>query len=563
MTDILADALLAARLLAIDPGLGGIVVRCSAGPVRDAWSAAYAAMASGPLRRLPAGVGDDRLLGGLDLAATLAAGRPIVARGVLAEADGGSVIVPMAERIDEALAGKLAATLDAGMVTVERDGVSRRHPARIALVLFDEGVDDERVPAVLAERVAFMVDLDLVPSRAAETIGRDASEVATPYQPPELADDMLEAICATALAFGVSSARATMFTVRAARAHAASSGRAQVTTDDVVVAARLVLMPRATRLPAPAEDTPPPPTPEERSEDEVPRDEGVDTMTDLVVDAVRASLPPDVLAALAAGRPPAGRGSGKGAKRKSAARGRPAPSRPGQPSARARLALVDTLRAAAPWQGLRRSAGSTRVVVRREDFRVRCFVEQAESTTVFAVDASGSAAIARLAEAKGAVELLLAEAYVRRTQVALVAFRGTAAELVLPPTRSLARAKRCLGDLAGGGGTPLAAGIDLAVATARAASARGRTPFVVVLTDGRANIARDGTASRDRATADALAAARVLGAERIGAAFIDTAPRPRPEGAVLAAAMGARYAPLPRADATAMAAVVRGLEPGR
>jgi len=105
-------------------------------------------------------------------------------------------------------------------------------------------------------------------------------------------------------------------------------------------------------------------------------------------------------------------------------------------------------------------------MVRRDDFRVRRFAERAEATTIFAVDASGSAAAARLAEAKGAVELLLAEAYVARTQVALVAFRGTGAEAVLPPTRSLARAKRVLADLAGGGGTPLAAGLTVPVAVA-------------------------------------------------------------------------------------------------
>ena len=86
---------------------------------------------------------------------------------------------------------------------------------------------------------------------------------------------------------------------------------------------------------------------------------------------------------------------------------------------------------------------------------------------------SGSSALARLAEAKGAVELLLAQAYVRRAKVALIAFRGTTAELLLPPTRSLARAKRCLGDLAGGGGTPIAAGLSAALDLAMAAKGEG------------------------------------------------------------------------------------------
>ncbi len=570
-----ADALLAARLLAADAGLGGIVVRSAAGPARDAWLAAYTAAAAGPVRRVPVGIDDERLLGGLDLAATLAAGRPVMLRGVLADADGGTIVLPMAERIDAGFAGKLAAVMDSRDVAVERDGMSLRLPARITVVLLDEGIEDEAVPAALAERCAFRIDLEGLGSNR----GDSGDQRAVPETDDSLrgddrrsnratiSDAALETLAGTALAFGVDSARAGLFALRAARGCAAAAGRDAAAEDDIVTAARLVLMPRATRMPAPQDAAEPepeePPPPENDDGDDgktdSPDDNELTAQTDIVVEAVRAALPPGLLEALSAGTAAAGQRGGSGAKRKAATRGRPVGSRAGAPGAGKRLALVDTLRAAAPWQKLRRDAGSTRVVVRRDDFRIRRFVERAESTTIFAVDASGSAAIARLAESKGAVELLLAEAYVRRTQVALIAFRGTVAELVLPPTRSLARAKRCLADMAGGGGTPLAAGLDVAIELARAAKGRGRTPFVVVLTDGRANIARDGTASRERASADAMTVARGFVADRIAAAFIDTSPRPRPEGAVIAAAMGARYAPLPAAGAAAMAGVVRAL----
>ncbi|QYE36963.1 magnesium chelatase subunit D [Polymorphobacter sp. PAMC 29334] len=587
-----ADALLAARLLAADPGLGGIVVRSAAGPARDAWLEAYRGAlpsegSASIIRRIPTSIDDERLLGGLDLAATLSAGRPIVLRGVLAEADGGTIVVPMAERIDVGLAGKLAAVIDAGEVAVERDGVSLRLPARVTFVLLDEGIDDEAVPAALAERCAFWVDLAGVRAPSTTETARSPSPASAREDfsgpPPSsgegdhrpcdggggvaLPDSALETLTATALAFGIHSARATLFALRAARSCAALAGHAAMTEDDVITAARLVLMARATRMPAPPEaeaEQAPPPLEKNDGEDtktDSPDDNELTSQTDIVVEAVRAALPPGLLAALSAGTASAGKRGGAGAKRKAATRGRPSGSRAGTPGAGQRLALIDTIRAAAPWQKLRRTGaeGSTRVIVRRDDFRIRRFVERAESTTIFAVDASGSAAIARLAESKGAVELLLAEAYVKRTQVALIAFRGTVAEVVLPPTRSLARAKRCLADMAGGGGTPLAAGLNAAIDLARAAKSRGRTPFVVVLTDGRANIARDGTASRERAGADALTVARGFVAERIAAAFIDTSPRPRPEGAAIAAAMGARYAPLPAAGAAAMAGVVRAL----
>ena len=160
------------------------------------------------------------------------------------------------------------------------------------------------------------------------------------------------------------------------------------------------------------------------------------------------------------------------------------------------------------------------------------------------VDASGSAALNRLGEAKGAVELLLAECYARRDQVALLAFRGRAAELLLPPTSSLVRAKRSLSALPGGGGTPLAAGLDAALAAAAAERRRGRTPTVVLLTDGRANVARDGAGDRARAEADALAAARARarGRRRFRAGGHGAAPAP-----LLAAARGGDGRALPAA----------------
>jgi magnesium chelatase subunit D len=228
----------------------------------------------------------------------------------------------------------------------------------------------------------------------------------------------------------------------------------------------------------------------------------------------------------------------------------------------ARLALVDTLRAAAPWQRVRRieskfAGHAKRVEVRREDFRIKKFARRRESTIVFCVDASGSAAFHRLAEAKGAVELLLGEAYVARTYAALIAFRGAGAELLLPPSRSLTRAKVLLSVLPGGGGTPLAAGIYAAMLTALGERAKGRTPLIVFLTDGQANIARDGKAARPRAFDDALLGARELAAQRLSAVFVDTSPRAREEGATLARAMGARYLALPHAQAADVRDFVR------
>jgi magnesium chelatase subunit D len=197
--------------------------------------------------------------------------------------------------------------------------------------------------------------------------------------------------------------------------------------------------------------------------------------------------------------------------------------------------------------------------VRKGDFRIKRFVQRQESTLIFVVDASGSAAFQRLAEVKGAIELLLAQAYVARTQVALIAFRGERAELLLPPTRSLVRARKSLAELPGGGPTPLAAGLDMALVLAMAEQAKGRTPLVLLLTDGKANVARDGTVDRAAGLADAQDAARHLARAGLRCVFVDTARWPGPANQAFAAAMAARYAPLPYVDAGAMRDLARSL----
>ena len=270
--------------------------------------------------------------------------------------------------------------------------------------------------------------------------------------------------------------------------------------------------------------------------------------------------------------------------KQSVMRGRPIGTRAGDPRSGARLNLVETLRVAAPWQRLRQREvaarpprdpaqliNGKRVEVRRDDFRVNRYKQRTETTTIFVVDASGSAALNRLAEAKGAVNLLLADCYVRRDRVALVAFRGTVADLMLPPTNSLVRAKRSLAGLPGGGGTPVAAAIDAAMALADAVKRKGQTPIVIMLTDGRANITRDGKPDRARAEEDAHAAARLMRAARITALLVDMSPRPQAQAQRLAAEMGARYLPLPFADAATLSRAVksasaepdRGLAPAR
>ena len=588
LPDLPGNGALTALLLAVDPhGLGGVVLDHPHHEQARAYQQRlHAALPEGaPSRRLPAGITADRLYGGVDLATTLATGRLVAERGVLAAADGGVLVVPMAERLAVAGRTALAAALDTGSIQVAREGIAETHGARVCLLLLDESVEDELVHPALRDRVAFVIALD---GRAMEELrDMDAPEVDRQWRqqvrdarrrlPTVTVDDgWVRALCETADAFGVDSVRAVLLALRCARAVAALRGRLAVSESDAERAAQLVLAPRATRLPVPPEEAvdTPPPEPPPQNEATPPEPEPPDESADpgepkahggeLLREAVASALPAGLLAQLLA-RAQAGGSAGRvGEETPNLLRGRPRGARSGLPRGGARLHLLETLRAAAPWQRVRASSPAkplppsrARVRVRREDFRIRRFIEKTGTTVIFVVDASGSSAIHRLGEAKGAIERLLAESYARRDRVCLVAFRGSGTEVILPPTRALARARRVLAALPGGGGTPMAHAMDAALEQALAARRGGSAPLVVFLTDGRANIARDGTPGRPRAEQDALAGAARLAQQRVASLFVDTSPRGDAMARRLAEAMHGRYVRLPDASAEALGGLVR------
>ena len=585
----------AAALLAIDPvGLAGARIHAGAGPVRDAWmSLLQSLMGDAAWKRMPVNITDERLLGSLDLSATLSAGRPILQQGVLADVNGGTLILAMAERLPSATGAKLAQVLDSGEIHIVRDGIDQRRDSRFAVIALDEGVSEEEVllPG-LRDRLAFDLDLRSVSWKEVRDYPANLisfEEIVAARErllDVNIGDELLEAVCGTAMALGVDSARATLMTLSAARANAALNSDLEVAGGDVRAAAELVLAPRATQLPpAPQSEASPeqeqenqqepdqepkqsPPEENESSEDDSTEsdpnsstEQNPQALEDQILEATKAAIPAGLLSQLLAGGVRRRASSGKsGAAVKGGLRGRPAGSRRAMPAHGSRLHLMDTLRAAAPWQKIRKATAKNqqaKIQVRAEDFHVARIKQKTATTTLFVVDASGSSALNRLAEAKGAVELLLADCYVRRDQVALIAFRGKQAELLLPPTRSLVRAKRSLSGLPGGGGTPLATAIDTAASVAEGLQRRGITPVIVLLTDGRANVARSGSGGRELAFSEAMEAARQLAVMQMSVLFIDTSPQPQKPAADLAAAMRARYLPLPLAGAATVSLAVR------
>lgn len=558
-----SDAVLAAAVIATDPfGLGGVHAKARAGPVRDRWLEHLHDLIGPdtPSRRIAAGILEGRLIGGLDIGATLDAGRPIAETGVLAAAHGGFVILAMAERAGPSAAGVIGMALDEGHVHIQRDGISARMPARIALVALDEACDDsEFLMPSLADRLGLRIDLDAIGWRdaAQPAIFHDVAAAKALLPSVTMSAEIIEALCAFGLSSGTTSMRTSLHLMSAAHAAAALRGAQTVDLTDVATAVRLVMGIRPAQ--EPAREEAPPPAPHEPAPDTSTQEEALSDLAsrDMLLEAIEASVPRHLLDSLkqnAASRVGQNIPGKAGLVRERGTRGRRVgtgnkPQTPG-----ARLDVLATLREAAPWQRLRQRDDSSplRLRIRKADFRYARYRENTATTAIFVVDASGSAALDRLAETKGAIELLLAECYVRRDSVALIAFRGPGAEILLEPTRSLVRVKRSLSALPGGGGTPLASGIVAALAMATGCARKGQGVVTVFLTDGRGNVGLDGTTDRGRVDEDTARAARLFRGAGFRSILIDTARRPGARAEAMAKDLGAEYLPLPRGDSHAL-----------
>jgi magnesium chelatase subunit D len=591
------DAQTTAALLAIDPhGLGGICVKSQFGPTRDKWFAFLTTqIAPGAhFQKIPLQIQDEQLLGGFDLEATLQYGKPVYSTGLLAKSHGGFIVLPMAERISLHTIAHILQVVDRGEVRHPQN-MAELTPCAFGMIAFDEGIaPDESMHPRMAEHMAFEVRLDpLSVTDCTDSLEITPTVIAEAKKRlPEIECDtsFIESLMQSAAAFGVDSIRAGLFAVRAAKALAALRNQDAVTEDEVVDAARLVLSHRATRMPSSreeeeldesADDAEPPNEEQSKSEqDPQDRDEpnqngdgdtnanepkenmeqpSADDLEELLIEAIKAGIPANALAQLNTELGCANSKQGSkgqfGQLQKNANSGRPAESWRGLPKGGKRLDLLKTIRAAVPWQTMRQAETKaelpavntqrSRIQIRADDLHVKRYQQRQGVVTIFLVDASGSSATQRLAEAKGAVEQLLADCYIRRDEVAMIALRGRTADVVLPPTRSLVRAKRNLAALPGGGGTPLATGFAAVNEMALTIRRKGMTPLIVVMTDGVANVTLEGVGGRERAHQDALHTARQLRTAGHAILFIDTASAPQALAEALAKEMAAQYLPLP------------------
>ena len=633
---------LALVLNAINPGIGGVLIRGEKGTAKSTAArslavllpeievvagCAYRCEPSAPfdgcdfcagedlnavdrqvrLVELPVSATEEAVVGKLDIEVAIREGRRSFEPGLLASAHRGILYIDEVNLLNDHVVDVLLDSAAMGRNFVEREGISFAHPARFLLigtmnpeegdlrpqfidrfglaVEIDHIQDANRRADVIRRRIAFERDPSAFQQEweQEESAERQRIEDAMELLPTVVVDDGLVTFIAQLCAsHEVDGLRADIVIYKAAQTLAAYEGRSRVIPEDVVRVAEMALLHRMRRQPfddpelnnerlqdmaqqimdsqsqspeSAPDDVVPPEMPDFEQQSQSDGDDDVFATGELF------KVRPLNLDAL--DRQPRASHGRRTTSRVRDHRGRYVGAEiPHQGISD--LALDATLREAAPLQLRRRSLTENNLALKLEPWDLRQKVRESRvgNLVVFLLDSSGSmGAHQRIVAVKGAVMSLLMDAYQRRDRVAMIAFRGTKSEVVLPPTDSPRLAQQRLDNLPTGGRTPMAQALVDAHRLIRQQRQRSpdTPPLLAMVSDCRANVGvKDGPSVIDPFD-EALKVCEALKLDKVHSIVLDPSPGSNRFRLVtrVAEALGGEYVPLESLRANAISTAVR------
>ena len=540
----------------IDPSLGSLSIKANYSSVRDAFlSNLLSLLKPKRLKKIYPFQNPTDFTNSINMIDTLTLGMPKYNEDIFSS-DNIALILTNTEKMEKGLAKFLSDKIK-----------NNKNKFFIAL---DESEGNEMSRANLSDYIIFSVNLGGTRYKDLKKVSINRKKIAEARRnlaTVQVNKKILDYLIASAEMFSISNMHTIFSTLKVAKSLCVYKGNKSVSREDITLAISLSMIHKAKQIPEfQQEEKAKAPEQEQLRDDNESKADNSELSNEnkkMLIDALKISLPSNLIESLLSKNSQIislGESAGSGEKNNNFSAGRPIPPVNRKYSSDKRIDLMATLTKAIPWQKIRSSSitkKNRKIIIYPQDIMIKRFEKQSERLLIFLVDASGSNAIGRLAEAKGAIEILLSDAYAKRDNVALISFSGLKADPLLLPTKSLVTAKKKLSSLPGGGATPLANGLLEAFNMADAARSRNIKPIIILLSDGRGNMSLDGEGDRVKAIKDTNYVASLIKQNAINNIFIDTSRRKTPIADELARELNGHYFQLPLANSSSISKAVQ------